>query len=196
MATVRAGLKHPKGEYEILPLCRLHIVIILITACSLSYKHSENKYMEALEDSGWKAPQEVFRPTDFPNETQPQGQTTWLSAPFTLLFKAPMDGGCRSSWSKLFGCLTVLMMRSFLLMCGWNLSCVPLCPFSLPQRCLSSPNASIDNILQLLCLHLKDVLLQSSGAAELITRFLGGSGSVWEGCTTDSAFLQSSVQKE
>lgn len=118
MATVRAVLKHPKSDMKYTRLWRHCVVIILIPACSqtnsfpLSYKHSESeaKYMEELENSGWKGPQEVSRPTAFPKQTQLQPcQTMLLRAPSTLVLKAPMDGGCINSWGKVFDCSTVLM---------------------------------------------------------------------------------------
>lgn len=66
-------------------------------------------------------------------------------------------------------------------------------PATLP---LFLPVLPLTTLLQPLCLHLKDALLQSSGADVLVTKFLAGSGSVWGGCTTGSSFLQSSAQKE
>lgn len=78
MATVRAVLKHLKVAVMYICFCRHCIVIILISACSqsnsfpFSYKHRESKakYTEALENSGWKGPQEVSRPTTSTKQIQ------------------------------------------------------------------------------------------------------------------------------
>lgn len=116
VATVRAILKHPKCVLKYIRFCRHCIAIVLIPACSqnnafpLSYKHSESKakYTEALENSGWKAPHEVSRPTASPKQTELRGQTTLFRGPSTLLFKASTHGGYTNSRGKLFDCLTIL----------------------------------------------------------------------------------------